>query len=544
MPHRSDADPAPDPSAAAARLAALVGRLGVDAPDVVLRDLDPGDAETVLADRFTSGSAVLTTGLGASPGAAVGRAYLSMEAALDALDRDEAVILVVEETTPADEPVMRVAEGILTARGGLASHAAVVARGFGIPAVCGATDLRFVPGAIVVGDTTVAEGELVSIDGTTGEVGTGERGRTGLDAGAVTSVDRLLEAADVVRCPPGAAADGGRRAIVAVLANADTGDDAARARELGAEGIGLCRTEHMFLGARLPVVQRAILAEGADDEREALAELVVAQQHDFEAVLAAMDGLPVTVRLLDPPLHEFLPSPEAEPSTSAEAVLVAAAREWREVNPMMGTRGVRLALLRPGLYEMQVRALARAVTARRAVGGEPVARIMVPLVSVVGELVTITARIRSVLDEELGAQLPVGTMIETPRAALAASELAPHADFFSFGTNDLTQLVWGFSRDDVEHRLLGRYREDGIVGHSPFARLDPVVASLVRAAIEAARAAVPGLPVGVCGEHGGDPASLASLVSAGIDSTSCSPPRVPVARLAVARALATTAGER
>ncbi len=487
---------------------------------------------------------MLTTGLGASPGAAVGRAYLSMEAALDALDRDEAVILVVEETTPADEPVMRVAEGILTARGGLASHAAVVARGFGIPAVCGATDLRFVPGAIVVGDTTVAEGELVSIDGTTGEVGTGERGRTGLDAGAVTSVDRLLEAADVVRCPPSTAADGGRRAIVAVLANADTGDDAARARELGAEGIGLCRTEHMFLGARLPVVQRAILAEGADEEREALAELAAAQQHDFEAILAAMDGLPVTVRLLDPPLHEFLPSPEAEPSTSAEAVLVAAAREWREVNPMMGTRGVRLALLRPGLYEMQVRALARAVTARRAVGGEPVARIMVPLVSVVGELVTITARIRSVLDEELGAQLPVGTMIETPRAALAASELAPHADFFSFGTNDLTQLVWGFSRDDVEHRLLGRYREDGIVEHSPFARLDPVVASLVRAAIEAARAVVPGLPVGVCGEHGGDPASLASLVSAGIDSTSCSPPRVPVARLAVARALATTAGER
>ncbi len=539
----SDAASPSDPSAAAARLATLAGRLADEAPARVLPDLDTADAEAVLADRFTDGTAALTTGLGASPGAAVGRAYLSMETALDALDRDEAVILVVEETTPADEPVMRFAEGILTARGGLASHAAVVARGFGIPAVCGATDLRFTDAGVVVGDRTVVEGDILSIDGSTGEVSAGARGRTGLDTGAAESVARLLAAADSVRVvrPVG----GGRsRARVAVLANADTAEDAARARDLGAEGIGLCRTEHMFLGARLPVVQRAILASGPDEERDALAELAAAQQEDLEAILDAMDGLPVTIRLLDPPLHEFLPSPDTLPSTAAEAVLVAAAREWREVNPMMGTRGVRLALLRPGLYEMQVQAVARAVAARRAAGATPVARIMVPLVSAVAELVTIRRRILAVLDAELGAPLPLGTMIETPRAALAAAELALHADFFSFGTNDLTQLVWGFSRDDVEHRLLGRYRDDGILEHSPFARLDPIVARLVATAVTAARTAVPGLPIGVCGEHGGDPASLDALVEAGVDSTSCSPPRVPVARLAVARALAVADGDR
>ena len=329
---------------------------------------------------------------------------------------------------------------------------------------------------------------------------------------------------------------GGRRRV-AVLANADTAADAARARELGAEGIGLCRTEHMFLGARLPLLQRALLAGDPGEERAAFEALAAAQQADLEELLAAMDGLPVAVRLLDPPLHEFLPPPDAEPQSAAEARLVAAAHEWREVNPMMGVRGVRLALVRPGLYEMQARAVARAVRSRRAAGGHPIARLIVPLVSTAAELVAIRRRLLEVVDAELGAPLPVGSMIETPRAALAAAEIAPHADFLSFGTNDLTQLVWGFSRDDVEHRLLGAYRDEAILEHSPFAHLDPVVAALVASAVAAARAVVPDLAIGICGEHGGDPVSLPLLVAAGLDSTSCSPPRVPVARLAVARAL-------
>ncbi|HLK45084.1 MAG TPA: putative PEP-binding protein, partial [Acidimicrobiales bacterium] len=352
-------------------------------------------------------------------------------------------------------------------------------------------------------------------------------------------------------------ADAIRKGHLAVRANADTGEDAATARRLGAEGIGLCRTEHMFLAEdRLPIVRRMILARDEDAVRSALDELLVAQRTDFLQILEAMDGLPVTVRLLDPPLHEFLPPLEdliVKEATgtldAAERELLDAARAWREVNPMLGTRGVRLGVVRPGLYEMQVRALMEAAVERVAAGGRPVVEVMIPLTVSRAELAHARGWVESAMAETVPPALrrrlkvTIGTMIETPRAALVAGELAGAADFFSFGTNDLTQMTFGFSRDDVEGRLMGPYLERGLLAANPFDTIDrDGVGALVRMAVADGRRAVPGLKCGVCGEHGGDPASIALFEEVGLDYVSCSPYRVPVARLAAAQAVVARAG--
>jgi pyruvate, orthophosphate dikinase len=479
---------------------------------------------------------VLTTGLAASPGAAVGRAYFTAEAAIEATERGEPVILVREETSPDDIGGMGVAEGVLTARGGLVSHAAVVARGWGKPAVCGAEEVHITGRSFRVGEHTVEEGDTISIDGTTGDVVLGE---VGLTAGEnPPELELLVGWADEIRA-----------GHLDVRANADTGEDAQRARELGAEGIGLCRTEHMFLAEdRLPVVRGMLLAGEGDEEREALQRLGDAQRHDFVDILAAMDGLPVTVRLLDPPLHEFLPrvsdllvKQAGEGLTTEEEHLLEVASHWQEVNPMLGTRGVRLGVVKPGLYAMQVRALLAAVADRVAAGGHPIVEVMVPLTLGPEEL----SLARSWIEDEVAAtpvegraEVRIGTMIEVPRAALLAGELAEVADFFSFGTNDLTQMTLGFSRDDVEGRVMRPYLEQGLLPGDPFETIDvPGVGELVRIAVERGRAADPELKVGICGEHGGDPASIAFFLEAGLDYVSCSPFRVPVARLAAAQAV-------
>ena len=455
---------------------------------------------------------LLGTGVAASPGAASGILCLTAEAVLDAEDRGEPAVLVRDETTPADEIGMQLAEGIVTARGGMASHAAVVARGWGVPAVVGLTDLIVSGDHVTVGGRLIEEGSPISLDGTTGEVFAGAAG-VAAAAAEVPELDVLLGWADEVR---------GDR--VGVRGNADRADDAIRARAFGAEGIGLCRTEHMFLGDRLPVIRRFLLATDTDEEAAALEELGAVQRIDLAAVLEAMAPLPVTVRLLDAPLHEFL---------GGDSPLGA------EHNPMLGERGIRLAVMREGLYRMQTRALLAAMADLRESGAHPHAAVMLPLVATAAEL----ELVRGWVLDEITAVDPVdppmvGTMIETPRAALLAGEMARHADFFSFGTNDLTQMVFGFSRDDVEQRIMGEYLSRGLLPANPFQELDPgAVAPLVAAATRAGRLAHPGLEVGVCGEHGGDPASISLLVAAGVDYVSCSPFRVPVARLAVAQAL-------
>jgi pyruvate,orthophosphate dikinase len=521
----------------------------VDDPVIALtraeavRRITPDHLEQVVHPQFEDLDApVIATGLPASPGAAVGRAYFSADDALDANDRGEDVILVRQETSPEDVHGMEVAEGILTSRGGLVSHAAVVARGWGKPAVCGAESIEVGPHAFVAGDVTVKEGDVISIDGTSGTV---VLGSVDVTEGAVPpEFGLVLSWADEIR---------GDR--VHVRANADNGDDARRARGHGAEGVGLARTEHLFLGDRLPLVKRLILAETAADEQAALDELVVVQQADIEDLLEAMDGLPVTVRLLDPPLHEFLPGVEdlavaeakGELDDAARRVL-AAARDWQEQNPMLGTRGVRLGIVKSGLYTMQARAIARAVLDRRAAGGDPRVQIMIPFVVTGAELEQVRRWVVDELDAELGgdrdpAGLPVGTMIETPRAALCADQIAAHADFFSFGTNDLTQMTFGFSRDDVERRTIPRYLDDGLLSHNPFRSIDrDGVGELVRVGAERGRAARPGLEVGVCGEHGGDPDSIAFFYELGFDYVSCSPFRVPIARLALAHAVLDAGG--
>ena len=457
------------------------------------------------------------------------------------------VILVRNETSPEDVHGMLAAEGILTARGGLVSHAAVVARGWGKPAVVGAETVRISPADKLfrVGDTVVREGDVISIDGSQGAVYVGALLLIAPEPPPELTI--LLDWADDIRT--------GR---LGVRANADTGDDAANARRLGAEGIGLCRTEHMFLGEdRLPIVRRMILAATDEEETEALEELRVAQQADFLAILEAMDGLPVVVRLLDPPLHEFLPDVESllvkqarEGLTDKETKLLDAAKSWREANPMLGVRGVRLGVLKPGLYAMQVRALMEAAHERVRAGGHPVVEIMIPLTISREELALARSWVVQALEdvataEQKGGAAPVagievaiGTMIETPRAALLADEIADEADFFSFGTNDLTQMTFGFSRDDVEGRMMAVYLEKGLLNANPFENIDTAgVGELVRIGVERGRATSPGLKIGVCGEHGGDPASVDFFARSGLDYVSCSPYRVPIARLAAAHSL-------
>jgi pyruvate,orthophosphate dikinase len=512
-----------------------------------LQRITPDHIEAVLHPQFADHSApVIAKGLAASPGAAVGAVCFTADDAAAAAARGEHVILVRNETSPEDVHGMLAAEGILTARGGLVSHAAVVARGWGKPAVVGAEVLRISASDKLfrVGDVVVREGEIISIDGSEGTVVAGAVEL--IAAEAPPELTKLLSWADDVRA--------GR---LGVRANADTGDDAANARQLGAEGIGLCRTEHMFFGDdRLPIMRRMILASNAEEETAALEELRAAQKADFLGILEAMDGLPVIVRGLDPPLHEFLPDIESllvkqvtEGLTDEEKKLFEAAKSWREANPMIGVRGVRLGVLKPGLYAMQVRALMEAAYERAAAGGHPVVEIMIPLTVSREEMALARSWVVQALQDAApsggGAdaaaeriEVAIGTMIETPRAALLADQIAEEADFFSFGTNDLTQMTFGFSRDDVEGRMMAAYLGQGLLKANPFENVDTEgVGELVRIAVERGRAARPGLKIGVCGEHGGDPASIDFFARAGLDYVSCSPFRVPIARLAAAHAV-------
>ncbi|HUP70893.1 MAG TPA: pyruvate, phosphate dikinase [Acidimicrobiales bacterium] len=481
---------------------------------------------------------VIAKGLPASPGGAVGRAYFTADGAAEASERGEKVVLVRTETSPEDVHGMIVAEGILTARGGLVSHAAVVARGWGKPAVVGAESVKISGKSFTAGGAKVNEGDVISVNGTTGEVVLGEVELSTIAPPKEFNI--ILGWADKVR-----------KGKMAVRANADTGPDAANARQFGAEGIGLCRTEHMFLGEdRLPIVRAMILADTPEEEAAALEKLLAAQKADFLEILEAMDGLPVTVRLLDPPLHEFLPSTEelavkeATTGLSAEEKdLYAAARQWHEFNPMLGTRGVRLGVVKPGLYAMQVRALMEAAAERVKAKGRPVIEIMIPLTVTREELALARSWVEEAVAEATkGVKKPIavqiGTMIETPRAALRADEIAEESDFFSFGTNDLTQMTFGFSRDDVEGRMMSTYLELGLLKRNPFETIDPSgVGELVKLGAERGRATKPGLKLGVCGEHGGDPESIQLFAEAGLDYVSCSPFRIPIARLATAQAI-------
>ena len=506
---------------------------------------------------------LLTRGMAASPGAAVGKVVFDSATAVAWQARGERVILVRKETNPEDLEGMIAATGILTARGGKTSHAAVVARGMGKTAVCGAESLEVDAAASVAraGEHTIEQGDVLSVDGSTGEVFVGELAvvpspvvlylEEGLDAALATvdegtadvvrAVDRLLAHADDVR-------------RMRVRANADNADDADRARRMGAEGIGLCRTEHMFLGDRRALIERVILADTADERDTALEALVPVQTEDFVALLTAMDGLPATIRLLDPPLHEFLPDRselmvkvalaeargEADP---ADVRLLAAVERLHESNPMLGLRGVRLGLTVPGLFALQVRAIAQAAASRVKSGGRPMPEIMVPLVGSVMELHLVRDEVDAILAEVRAAEgvdlhIPVGTMVELPRAALTAYRVAEAADFFSYGTNDLTQTTWGFSRDDVEAAFFAAYLDKGVFTVSPFESLDADgVGRLIDIATREGRQTRPDLKTGVCGEHGGDPESIHFFHRTGLDYVSCSPFRVPIARLEAGRAV-------
>jgi pyruvate,orthophosphate dikinase len=506
-------------------------------------------------DARLDGVTRLTRGMNASPGAAVGTAVFTSERAVELAAQGKDVILVRRETNPDDLAGMVAARGVLTSRGGKTSHAAVVARGMGKTCVCGAEELEVdvkagtltAPGGVVV-----REGDVVSIDGTSGDVYLGEvpvkhspvvqyfEGELSpADGGElVASVDRLMAHADAA-------------ARLSVRANADTPEDAARARRFGAQGIGLCRTEHMFLGDRRQLVEQLILAEDGAERQAALDALEPLQREDFTGIFAAMDGLPVTIRLIDPPLHEFLPdltdlavklALAGDAADPKDRRLLEAVRRLHEQNPMLGLRGVRLGLVIPGLFAMQVRAIAEAAADRRKAGGDPRPEIMIPLVGAVQELEAVREEAEKVLADvaaETGVDVPalIGTMIELPRAALTAGQIAEAAEFFSFGTNDLTQTTWGFSRDDVEAAFFSRYLDLGIFGVSPFETLDrDGVGRLVRIAAEEGRRARPGIKLGICGEHGGDPDSVHFCHEVGLDYVSCSPFRVPVARLEAGRA--------
>ncbi|MFJ3894284.1 pyruvate, phosphate dikinase [Streptomyces sp. NPDC090083] len=504
-------------------------------------------------------------GIAASPGAAVGKAVFDSYTAVKWSRSGEKVILVRRETNPDDLDGMIAAEGILTSRGGKTSHAAVVARGMGKTCVCGAEELEVdtkrrrmtVPGGHVV-----EEGDVISIDGSSGKVYLGEvpvvpspvveyfEGR--MHAGAddadelVEAVHRIIGYADRVR-------------RLRVRANADNAEDALRARRFGAQGIGLCRTEHMFLGDRRELVERLILADTDTEREESLKALLPLQKADFVELFKAMDGLPVTVRLLDPPLHEFLPditelsvrvalAESRQESHENDLRLLQAVHRLHEQNPMLGLRGVRLGLVIPGLFTMQVRAIAEAAAERKAAKGDPRAEIMIPLVGTVQELEIVREEADQVVAEVEAAtgtslKLSIGTMIELPRAALTAGQIAEAAEFFSFGTNDLTQTVWGFSRDDVEASFFTAYLEKGIFGVSPFETIDrDGVGSLVELAAKAGRETRPDLKLGVCGEHGGDPESVHFFHEVGLDYVSCSPFRIPVARLEAGRAASVAQG--
>jgi pyruvate,orthophosphate dikinase len=529
---------------------ALIRVNGAQLAQLMFPQFDPATASTVVA-----------TGMAASPGAAVGKAVFDSATAIKWAELGERVVLVRRETNPDDLEGMIAATGILTARGGKTSHAAVVARGMGKTCVCGADaiDVSHAERTATIGDLVINEGDMISIDGSTGHVYLGELAvvpspvsnylENGLAdsiategeeiVALVTAVERILKHADSVR-------------RLKVRTNADTAEDSKWARNLGAEGIGLCRTEHMFLGDRRVLIERVILADNPDERTSALEALLPMQQQDFEEIFEAMDSLPVTVRLLDPPLHEFLPDrtdlmvevalgKERNQDVSRQEILLSAVDRLHESNPMLGLRGVRLGLVVPGLFPMQVRAIAQAAITRMRAGGNPIVEIMIPLVGSVMELHLIRDEMDVLLAEiaqEENIKLPfsIGTMIELPRAALTAQRIAEAAEFFSFGTNDLTQTTWGFSRDDVEASFFATYLDRGIFTVSPFESLDvDGVGALIKIAVDKGRATRPNIKLGVCGEHGGDPESIKFFHEVGLDYVSCSPFRVPVARLEAGR---------
>ncbi|NEA26247.1 pyruvate, phosphate dikinase [Actinomadura bangladeshensis] len=545
-------------AAAAFRIACQLLDQGLIDVDEAARRVTGGQLAQLMFPRFSSrvdGVQKLTKGMNASPGAAVGKAVFSSARAVELAERGEDVILVRRETNPDDLAGMVAAKGVLTSRGGKTSHAAVVARGMGKTCVCGAEELDVdvknghftAPGGV-----TVSEGDVISIDGSSGDVYLGEvpvedspvvqyfEGELTLEEGGdlVKAVDRVMKHADA-------------RAALKVRANSDNPEDSARARRFGAAGIGLCRTEHMFLGDRRQLIEKLVLAEDDAERQAALDALEPLQKSDFEGIFEAMDGLPVTIRLIDPPLHEFLPditelsvrvALAGDGADAKDRRLLEAVNRLHEQNPMLGLRGVRLGLVIPGLFAMQVRAIAEAAAARKKAGGDPRPEIMIPLVGAVQELEAVRDEARGILDavrESTGVDVPalIGTMIELPRAALTAGQIAEAAEFFSFGTNDLTQTTWGFSRDDVEAAFFSRYLELGIFGVSPFETLDREgVGRLVRIAAEEGRKARPGIKLGICGEHGGDPDSVHFCHEVGLDYVSCSPFRIPVARLEAGRA--------
>jgi pyruvate,orthophosphate dikinase len=544
--------------AAAFRIARSLRDEGVISADEALLRVDGRQLESLMHPRFedAAGHRLLAEGLAASPGASVGIAVFDPATAVSMAQQGERVVLVRTETSPDDLDGIIASVAIVTARGGLTSHAAVVARGLGRTCVTSAIGL-VVDERRAFAQTAdggrITQGQTISVDGTEGQVFDGALGvapspvaaaldRPDLPAAQspdpvlVESVRSVLDHADA-------------RSRLQVWVNAETADEAARARRYGARGVGLCRTEHMLLGVRRALVERVIL----DDEREAaLAEIEALARHEFADLLEAMDGLPVVLRLLDPPLHEFLPglvelSEEAAEQRASGHVStrltrrLAAVRRWSEANPMLGLRGVRLLTVMPELVEVHVRAVLAATRERLAAGGDPRPEIMIPLVADEAELasarVEIERTLRAAGAHEGDRRIPIGVMIELPRASLTADRLARHADFFSFGTNDLTQTTWGISRDDAETSFLTPYRMSGILATDPFRTLDREgVGELVRIAIERGRATHENLGLGVCGEHGGDPSSIHFFHDVGVDYVSCSPPRVPVARLEAGRA--------
>jgi pyruvate,orthophosphate dikinase len=508
-------------AAAALKAATSMVEEGLITREEAVGRIDPSQLDQLLHPAIDPAAAVeaVAKGLNASPGAASGGIVFDADTAVERA-KDGPVILVRWETTPDDIHGMIAAEGILTVHGGMTSHAAVVARGMGKPCVAGCEELSLGDGVARIGGHSLREGDVITIDGGTGRVFVGEVPL--VPPKLNTDFETILEWADGLR-------------RLAVRANADNPEDAARARGFGAQGIGLCRTEHMFFGDRLAAMQEMILADGPSDRRAALEKLLPLQQADFEGIFEAMAGLPVTIRLLDPPLHEFLPD-EAE---AANEQMRARIRALRESNPMLGTRGCRLGLQYPEIYEMQIRAIARAARAVEArAGAAPLVEVMHPLVAFREELVRLRKLTESVWEEEApGLAHLVGTMIEVPRAALRADEIAEVADFFSFGTNDLTQTTLAFSRDDAEGKFLTRYLEDGILERNPFEVLDTEgVGDLMRIAVERGRGTKPDIKLGICGEHGGEPRSIAFCHELGLDYVSCSPFRVPLARLAAAQA--------
>ena len=533
-------------AAAALHIAIEMVKEGLITKEEAVMRVEPDQLDQLLHPQFDKNATydVVARGLNASPGAAVGEAVFSAADAVAANEAGRNCVLVRWETNPDDLAGMIAAEGILTSHGGKTSHAAVIARGMGAPCVCGVEALKIDAEAkearISGTDIVIREGDIISIDGTTGIV---VLGPVSLVMPEITGdLDAILEWADEFR-------------TLGVRANADNPEDAELSRSFGAAGIGLCRTEHMFLGDRKQIIQTFILNEDEAVREEAVRELLEVQTNDFYGMFKAMDGYPVIVRLLDPPLHEFLESPRAldveiarmeAAGASAEAIaekrdLMEKIDSFAEQNPMLGMRGCRLGIVYPILPTMQVRAIATATARLKKEGLDPKPEIMIPLVSVAPELAKLRAQAEAAIaevaaEEGVELEIPVGTMIELPRAAVTADEIAQHADFFSFGTNDLTQTTFGFSRDDVEAEFVPQYLTERLLPFNPFATIDPGVAKLVKMGVELGHEGNADIVCGVCGEHGGDPDSIQTFNAIGLDYVSCSPYRVPVARLAAGQA--------